>query len=98
MPDSVKRNGMTQWFLQDKDLEALGYLMFAKKCEVYAAPASDWNAPAKDMKGMGNAVKAGLQLWKAAKKDFSNGAMLTRFCACLFTAAIIQELSTGIKN
>lgn len=70
LPDSVKRNGMTQWFLKDKDLEALGYLMFAKKCEVYAAPASDWNAPAKDVNGMNNSIKGGLQLWKAAKKDF----------------------------
>lgn len=70
LPDSVKRNGMTKWFLQDKDLEALGYLMFAKKCEAFAAPASEWDAPSKDLKGMGSAIKGGLQLWKAAKKDF----------------------------
>ncbi len=70
LPDSVKRNSMTQWFLQDKDLEALGYLMFAKKCETYAATASQWDAPARDPKGMASAIKGGTQLWKAAKKDF----------------------------
>ncbi len=70
LPDSVKRNGMTQWFLKDKDLEALGYLMYAKKCEVHVAPASEWNAPPKDVNGMNNSIKGGLQLWKAAKQDF----------------------------
>lgn len=70
LPDSVKRNSMTQWFLQDKDLEALGYLMFAKKCEAHTVSASEWEAPAKDIKGMSSAIKGGTQLWKAAKKDF----------------------------
>jgi hypothetical protein len=70
LSDSVKRNSMTQWFLQDKDLEALGYLMFAKKCEAYAVAASQWDAPPKDAKGMSSAIKGGMQLWKAAKKDF----------------------------
>lgn len=73
LPDSVKNNGMTRWFLQDKDLEALGYLMFAKKCETSAVPASSWEAPPKDITAMNSAVKGGQQLWKAAKKDFFKG-------------------------
>lgn len=70
LPDSVRRNSMTRWFLEDKDLEALGYLMFAKKCEAYTSPASAWEAPKTDAKAMDNALKGGLQLWRAAKKDF----------------------------
>jgi hypothetical protein len=70
LADSVQRNGMTQWFLKDKDLEALGYLMFAKKCEVNAAAGSQWDTPSRDANAMQNSIKGGLQLWKAAKKDF----------------------------
>jgi len=70
LPDSVLQNGMTRWFRQDKDLEALGYLMYAKKCEAHAAPASRWDAPSRNISSMNGAVRAGLQLWKAAKKDF----------------------------
>ncbi|MFA6057179.1 MAG: hypothetical protein WC756_03190 [Taibaiella sp.] len=70
LPDSVQKNGMTQWFLQDKDLEALGYLMFAKKCQPHAGSSSDWETPKRDVTAMTGSLKGGLQLWKAAKKDF----------------------------
>lgn len=70
LPDSVQRNSMTQWFLADKDLEALGYLMFAKKCEPYATQESGWNAAPKNITAMNSSIKGGQQLWKAAKKDF----------------------------
>lgn len=70
IPDSVQKNGMTQWFLQDKDLEALGYLMFAKKCQTHAGSSSDWETPKRDVTAMAGSIKGGLQLWKAAKKDF----------------------------
>lgn len=70
LPDSVQNNSMTKWFLQEKDLEALGYLMFAKKCEMHAIGLSNWEAPTKDLPAMNKAIKGGLQLWKAAKKVF----------------------------
>lgn len=70
LPDSVRKNSMTTWFLQQKDLEALGYLMFAKKCEANAMPTTNWEAPQKDLTGMNANIKGGLQLWKAAKSDF----------------------------
>ncbi len=71
LPDSVARNGMTKWFLKDKDLEALGYLMFAKKCETFTGGTEDnWQAVPKDIAGMNKQRKGGMQLWKAAKKDF----------------------------
>lgn len=70
LPDSVLRNGMTRWFRQQKDLEALGYLMYAKKCEPNAALASRWDTPERDKSSMAASIKGGLQLWKAAKQDF----------------------------
>ncbi|WP_118950734.1 hypothetical protein [Taibaiella helva] len=70
LPDSVQRNTMTRWFLAGKDLEALGYLMYAKKCEVHATRGSDWDASPKNVAAMNNSIKGGQQLWKAAKKDF----------------------------
>jgi len=62
-------NGFTHWFENSKDLESLGYLMFAKKCEAYAV-SEDWAAPTLDSIGMGRLVKNGLQLNKACKQDF----------------------------
>ncbi|PSK94797.1 hypothetical protein [Taibaiella chishuiensis] len=72
LPDSISRNSMTKWFLKDKDLEALGYLMYAKKCELYSGAGEEgsWNAAPKDVPSMDKLQKSGKQLWKAAKKDF----------------------------
>lgn len=70
LPDSVRQNSMTQWFLQNKDLEALGYLMFAKKCEANATAPSRWDAPDWDATAMDKNIKGGQQLLRAAKKDF----------------------------
>lgn len=72
LPDSVGRNSMTKWFLQDKDLEALGYLMYAKKCEVHsgAGTQGQWETAPKDIPSMNKLQQGGKQLWKAAKKDF----------------------------
>lgn len=99
LPDSIQRNGMTKWFIEDKDLEALGYLMFAKKCETSAVAASNWETPARDAKTMGNSVKSGLQLLKAAKKDFFQWRYTYQVLRMAFysgdyprTAALYKEL------
>jgi hypothetical protein len=70
IPDSVKRNSMTNYFLQQKDLEALGYIMYAKKVEpfVYGGESS-WNLPQRDSVAMAKLIKNGQQLYAVAKKD-----------------------------
>jgi hypothetical protein len=62
-------NGMTKWFQQNKDLEALGYLMYAKQCEPLVTSSSDWEAPEQDTATRGKLMRNGLQLQKAAKHD-----------------------------
>lgn len=68
IPDSVKRNTMTDYFLRSKDLEALGYLMYAKKAEAFAA-GDIWDMPSRDSLKMDKLIKNGVQLYNVAKKD-----------------------------
>jgi hypothetical protein len=70
IPDSVKRNSMTDYFIQQKDLEALGYIMYAKKVEpfVYGGESS-WDLPQRDSVAMAKLIKNGQQLYVVAKKD-----------------------------
>jgi len=71
LPEPMERNRMTQWFRQSKDLEALGYLMHAKRCEPLAVPQwNDWEPVTRDTAQAGRLIKSGLQLHAAAKKDF----------------------------
>lgn len=66
-----QENTMAQWFTKSKDLEALGYLMFAKQCEPQVSNGGDrWNTPERDSIKMTRLLKNGLQLHAAAKKDF----------------------------
>jgi len=71
LPDSVMKNGMTTYFLESKDLEALGYLMYAKQVERHAT--GDWTAwepIQRDSVRMAKLIQNGFQLHAAAKKDF----------------------------
>ncbi len=68
IPDSVKRNTMTDYFMSNKDLEALGYLMYAKKAEPFAT-GDVWEPLNRDSLKMDKLIKNGKQLYGAAKKD-----------------------------
>jgi hypothetical protein len=70
IPDSVKRNGMTNYFLQQKDLEGLGYILYAKKVEPHTGGSADyWKLPQRDSTAMAKMIKNGQQLLAVAKKD-----------------------------
>ncbi len=71
LPDSVKQNSFTKWFLQSKDLEALGYLMFAKQVEPFVIGDEDqWEERTRDEVKMKRLIKNGIQLWTASKNEF----------------------------
>ena len=71
IPDSVKQNSMTAYFMQSKDLEALGYIMYAKQVEPYVLGGDgDWDAIKRDSLKMARLIKNGQQLYSVAKKDF----------------------------
>lgn len=71
LPDSLQRNGMAKFFLNSKDLEALGYLMYAKQVEPNVTGEwFSWQPIERDTAKMGKLIKNGLQLHAAAKKDF----------------------------
>ncbi|MFT3826850.1 MAG: hypothetical protein QM731_23200 [Chitinophagaceae bacterium] len=70
-PDSVKNNGMTRFFQDQKDLEALGYLMYAKQVEPDVTGSwSEWEPVQRDSAKMAKLIKNGQQLYNASKKDF----------------------------
>ena len=65
------QNGMTKWFQSGKDLEALGYLMYAKNCEPLVTRGSDWEVSANpDTARISRLIKNGQQLFAAAKQAF----------------------------
>ena len=71
IPDSVKQNSMTGYFMQSKDLQALGYILYAKQVEPYVIGGEgDWYTPARDSVKMDQLIKKGQQLYSVAKKDF----------------------------
>ena len=70
LPDSIKKNGVADWFGTNKDLEALGYIMYAKQVEPNVTGNWDqWDPLKRDSVKMGGLIKNGLQLYKAAKKE-----------------------------
>ncbi len=70
LPDSVGKNNVVSYFMKTKDLEALGYLMFAKRIEPsVTASYDDWEQGAKDSMQMVRYIKDAKQLHAAAKKD-----------------------------
>ena len=71
IPDSVKQNSMTAYFIRHKDLEALGYLLYAKKVEPFVIGADDdWEVINRDSLKMARLINTGQQLYAAAKTDF----------------------------
>ena len=70
VPDSVKNNGMTRFFMNSKDLEALGYLMYAKQVEPNVTGYwTSWEPIERDTAKMGKLIKNGQQLHAVAKSN-----------------------------
>ncbi|XZF14549.1 hypothetical protein ACTHGU_00280 [Chitinophagaceae bacterium MMS25-I14] len=67
---AMASNAFTKWFIANKDLEALGYLMYAKQCEPQAAGGDYWQPVQRDTAKLGRLERNGLKLHAAAKKDF----------------------------
>lgn len=64
-------NGFSGFIRKNRDLETLGYLMYAKQCEPYVAIGQDdWSVPNTDSVKMARLQKNGQQLYAACKKDF----------------------------
>lgn len=70
VPDSVKNNGMTKFFMTGKDLEALGYIMYAKQVEPTVTGSwSEWEPIERDSAKMAKLIKNGQQLHAVAKNN-----------------------------
>ncbi|MEO6722637.1 MAG: hypothetical protein ABIN67_19865, partial [Ferruginibacter sp.] len=68
--DSMMRNTMTGYFIKSRDLEALGYILYAKQVEPLVVGSSDsWEAIQRDTVKMARLIKNGQQLMNAAKTD-----------------------------
>jgi hypothetical protein len=69
--DSVLHNSMTNYFTTTKDLEGLGYILYAKQVEPFVVADDDWHS--QDMKRYSPKItaliKGGQQLYTAAKKN-----------------------------
>ncbi|RYY71141.1 MAG: hypothetical protein EOO13_04145 [Chitinophagaceae bacterium] len=71
VPSAVKVNSMTNYFIKSKDLEGLGYLMYAKQVEPFVmGDYNNWEAIHRDSLKMDKLMKNGRQLFNAAKTDF----------------------------
>jgi len=64
-------NALWDWFRTEKDLEAFGYILFARRCEpVSTAAQNEWDVPVVDSVLCRKLLKDGRQLYAAAKKEF----------------------------
>ncbi|MEP6948537.1 MAG: hypothetical protein ABI863_04660 [Ginsengibacter sp.] len=71
LSDSVKINSISKYFLQHKDFEALGYLIYAKKVEPNVTGSwNNWDGSKRDSMQMDLLIKSGKQLYAGTKKDF----------------------------
>jgi hypothetical protein len=87
------QNALTLWFKQNKDLEALGYLLFAKKCEKVSAISMDsWELPARDTLNCKKMMKNGIQLYNAAKSDFIKKRYALQLIKTAFYGGFYNEL------
>lgn len=70
VPDSIMQNSMTKYFMQQKDLEGLGYIIYAKKAEPHVTgEVTAWEPLVRDSVAMSKLIKNGQQLYAVAKKD-----------------------------
>ena len=68
IPDTVKVNSMTKYFVEQKNMEALGYIIFAKKAEPFVTGEYDsWDPIKRDSVAMDKLIENGQQLYAAAK-------------------------------
>lgn len=63
-------NSMARYLKENKDLEALGYLMHARRGEKLSSAADEWSAPQIDTVLGVRLLKDAAQLYKAAKNPF----------------------------
>lgn len=67
---AARKNEVAEWFLTSKDVEALGYIMYAKQVEPHVTGSWDaWEPIKRDSVKMSGLIRNGLQLYKAAKKE-----------------------------
>ncbi len=71
LPDSMSSNTFSTWFLQTKNLEVLGYIMYAKQCEKVSVVSNDgdWEIKPIDTIQCRKLIKNGLQLFTVAKQN-----------------------------
>jgi hypothetical protein len=104
LPDSVMRNRLVKQFMETKDLEALGYLIFLRKIEPFVQIADEWNPPERDSVKMAAWVKNGASLYNASKKSFFKQryayqlTRLSHYSGNYNTALIWYEREAGIKE
>ncbi|MEJ7587493.1 MAG: tetratricopeptide repeat protein [Ferruginibacter sp.] len=71
VPDSVSNNSMSNYFTLSKNLEALGYILYAKQVEPYVVGNTDsWELVVRDSLKMAMLIKNGQQLYSATKTNF----------------------------
>jgi hypothetical protein len=70
LPDSVSGNRLVRQLIRNKDLEAIGYLMYLRKIQPFVTVQDSWTAPPRDSVKMAGWTKNGEKLHAAATKPF----------------------------
>ncbi|RYD53332.1 MAG: hypothetical protein EOP52_04125 [Sphingobacteriales bacterium] len=92
---AYEQNPMTQWFRNSRDLEALGYLMYAKQVQpiANAAAADPWNPPPPPDKATVQRLSSnGRQLYRAAQKPFFRDRYAYQLQRLAFTGGLYREV------
>jgi hypothetical protein len=95
----VSGNALAQWFRQQRDLEALGYILYARQCQAVSAAARDaWDVPVVDSVLCKRLLKNGRQLYAAAKKPFIRERYALQLIKTAFYAGRYKELEELYKT
>lgn len=93
LPSSFLNNSFSKWFTAKKDLEALGYILYAKECEPISTSAqNEWEAPQVDSLLCVKLIKNGKQLYTAAKHQFIKERYALQLIKTAFYASKYKEL------
>lgn len=70
LPGSKKSNSFAKWLAQNTPSNAARYFVFAKQCEPYVTPQSDWDTLTVNRDSSEILINKGLALWGNSKNHF----------------------------
>lgn len=70
LPARYLKNYFAQHLKEQKCIEVIDYLIFAKRCEPHVTAGDAWETPSRDVATMGQLIEEGLRIFKKTKSHY----------------------------